>query len=581
MNDKTTDKRISSIISSVDKGTKEPDKQFLQKLRERSALEFASNSARSSKKLAKTINFSKWRIIMRSKIAKFATAALLITTIIFFVKHFGLPIEGTSNAFGGMIESMKKMPWVHCLTTFTGSGEKIYERWYGLEAGISASKDYKEADLLFINARENNEYFFKEDEQKIYYSQIDERVRPNGYVPDSAFELVEEMAKYIDEYASEITHKKIILDNREVEIITADARTNEESIFNEIELVLDVRKNLLLRVRTDYKDVHAYVLASEPEETKKQWLDSRKDRVTIYDYPDTGPNSIYDLGAPSDAEVIVSTLPIEIRKIIEKINSLRESMLTRYAAIAISGDTDTLPTSPEGLRSAAFFYNNDHSIYSIWRRGDSIRFSQGYFPISENVQAGQDFSKNLEFWVEQIAPVREFIIKPENDNKYRQYFWENVGTNIRSEYKIHKSHLYQGAEFLIENCWPRIVVPLQTAMQWSIENLNVAAGKQLIMITRKTDTTTEKWYINPGKNDICQKHELYRSNGTLAYCKEILEYATTKSGQFYPRNIRMIRYNQEKNKLVQETATKIIYLKENPAYPDWIFDPNSFPESNQ
>jgi hypothetical protein len=78
MNDKTTDKRISSIISSVNRGTNEPDKQFLEKLREQSATEFEGYVTGSSKKLAKTINFSRWRIIMKSRITKSVAAAVII-----------------------------------------------------------------------------------------------------------------------------------------------------------------------------------------------------------------------------------------------------------------------------------------------------------------------------------------------------------------------------------------------------------------------------------------------------------------------------------------------------------------------
>lgn len=144
-----------------------------------------------------------------------------------------------------------------------------------------------------------------------------------------------------------------------------------------------------------------------------------------------------------------------------------------------------------------------------------------------------------------------------------------------------KYHLFQADEFLIENCWPRIVVPRQKAMQWSIKNVEGQTGEKLILVTRDLDTTTEKWYINPEKNYICQKQEILRSDGTLVFVKEILDYVATQTGQFYPRKIQITRYNRKNNQQASETATKIICLTENPEYPDWIFDPNSFPESDQ
>lgn len=522
-----------------------------------------------------------WSNIMKSKITKIAAAAVIIIAILIVIHYSGGSIDGAGVALADTIQAMKKMPWVHFKTTALDNGDNILESWYGLDSRIFASKQYKEAKLLYINAKENTEYTYKEKEGVIYYSQIDDSVHSGDYVPDSAFAIVESMVDYMSKYATEINRRTIILDNKEVELITATAGANEESIFNTLELTRDIRENLILSIKMDYKDIPEYMLANVPEEIREQRRNSRIDTITIFDYPATGPGSIYDLGAPEDAEIIVSSLPEEIQKMIVKLNNLRETTLTRYVAIEVSGDSDTLPTSPEGLRNAAFFYNNDHSIYSIWRKGDLVRFSQGYFPISEKVQAGEDFSKNVEFWVEQISPVREFIIIPKEGNQYRQYYWENIGTNIRSEHEINKYNLYQADEFLIENCWPRIVVPRQKAMKWSIENVKGRSGEQLVLIKRDTDTTTEKWYINPEKSYICQKHELLRSDGTPVYVKEILDYAATQSGQFYPRKIQMTRYNQKSNQQASETATKIICLKENPEYPDWIFDPASFPGSEQ
>jgi len=569
------------LLSSVDRGTNEPDKQFLNKLKEQSKTEFLAFSTDGNKQSEKTIPISTWRIIMKSRITKLAAAAVIIIGILFAINHIGGSIDGTNTAFADMIETMKKQPWVHSSTTSVESGENILERWYGLESGISISKDYREATLLYINTQENREYTYKEKEGVIYYSQIDDSVRPSGNVPDSAFALVESMVNYINKYASEVNREVIIQDNREVELITATARMNEESIFHTLELTRDIQKNHMLSVKIDYKDPPKYILSKESEEIREQWRNSRIDSITKFDYPASGPGSIYDLGVPKDADIVVSSLPSEIQEMIVKLNSLRETTLTRYVAIAISGDSDTLPTSPEGLRNTAFFYNNDRSIYSIWRSGDFVRFSQGYFPVSENIPAIDDLSGNIEFGFQEIAPIREFIIQPEKGNQYHQYCWENIGINIRAEKTKHISYLYESDEFLIENCWPKIGVPHQQAMKWSIEYIDGQADDKLIMITRELDITTEKWYINPDKNYICQKHELFHSDGAPFKIKEILEYATTKSGKYYPRKIQMKKFRQQDNQKVHETATKIIYLKENPDYPDWIFDPDSFPESDQ
>jgi hypothetical protein len=80
-NDKQIDKRISSMLSSVNQDTNEPDKQFLEELRKQSTAEFLAHSTDSNQP-EKTIPIPKWRIIMKSPIAKLAAAAIIIAAAI-------------------------------------------------------------------------------------------------------------------------------------------------------------------------------------------------------------------------------------------------------------------------------------------------------------------------------------------------------------------------------------------------------------------------------------------------------------------------------------------------------------------
>ena len=59
-NDKQTEKRISSMLSSVDSRINEPDRQFLDKLKGQSTAEFLANSTDSNQQSETTIPISKW-----------------------------------------------------------------------------------------------------------------------------------------------------------------------------------------------------------------------------------------------------------------------------------------------------------------------------------------------------------------------------------------------------------------------------------------------------------------------------------------------------------------------------------------
>ena len=96
-------------MSSVDRGTNEPDKKFLQKLQERSASEFMANSARGSKKLGKTINISKWRIIMKSRITKLTAAAVIIIALLIGIDQIGGSLDITGVAWGEVVKKVEQI----------------------------------------------------------------------------------------------------------------------------------------------------------------------------------------------------------------------------------------------------------------------------------------------------------------------------------------------------------------------------------------------------------------------------------------------------------------------------------------
>jgi len=81
-NDEHKDKRILSMLFSVDRVTNEPDKQFLDELKKQSTAEFLAYSTDSNKQSEKTIPISKWRTIMKSPITKLAAAAVIIAAVI-------------------------------------------------------------------------------------------------------------------------------------------------------------------------------------------------------------------------------------------------------------------------------------------------------------------------------------------------------------------------------------------------------------------------------------------------------------------------------------------------------------------
>ena len=108
-NDKQTDKRISSLLSAVDHGAKEPDRQFMDKLKEQSTAEFLAHSADGNKKSEKTIPISKWRIIMKSRITKLAAVAVIIIAPLIGINQFGGSFDMTGVAWGEVAKKVEQI----------------------------------------------------------------------------------------------------------------------------------------------------------------------------------------------------------------------------------------------------------------------------------------------------------------------------------------------------------------------------------------------------------------------------------------------------------------------------------------
>ncbi len=143
-NDKRTDKRISSLFSSVDRWTDEPDRQFLGTLRERSTAEFLTSSVGPNRK-SQMATIQIWRIIMNNKITKLATASVIAVGVA------GLPLSllhnGASTAWAieetiKTLENIKAMKLVGKMTQWAG-GVADVTIWAAADANGEQSEYFR------------------------------------------------------------------------------------------------------------------------------------------------------------------------------------------------------------------------------------------------------------------------------------------------------------------------------------------------------------------------------------------------------------------------------------------------------
>jgi len=121
-NDKQKDKRMSLLLSAVDYGANEPDRQFLDKLKEQSAAEFLAVSMDGNKQSEKTIPISRWKIIMKSRITKLAAAAVTIIIVVLSVTVLDKSIP-SAYALEQTMKAYEGLRYVHIKDFVDGESE--------------------------------------------------------------------------------------------------------------------------------------------------------------------------------------------------------------------------------------------------------------------------------------------------------------------------------------------------------------------------------------------------------------------------------------------------------------------------
>jgi len=132
-NDKHEDKRMSLLLSAVDHRANEPDRRFLDKLKEHSTAKFLAFSTDGNKQSERNVSISIWRIIMKSRITKFAAAAVVIVAVILGFNITGGP-DLASVTWAGMIERIKNAETITWKTTSAEGGTTTTSRYMVLES---------------------------------------------------------------------------------------------------------------------------------------------------------------------------------------------------------------------------------------------------------------------------------------------------------------------------------------------------------------------------------------------------------------------------------------------------------------
>jgi len=522
---------------------------------------------------------------MKSKITKLAAAAIIIAFML--ITYLGnVTLDLTSTAFAQMTEAMKKKPWLHAISQFYGDQEmKWSESWYSFAQKIVARKD-TDGTASYLDLLNNKEYIYNPTTDIVTVT-----YRPNDNADlilrsESPWKVVETMIETFE--AQGAVHKCRNGQYQSKDVYIYDLIMSEKSHGKaEIKIISDRDKNLLLVWEV------------------KSWNPQRElitDAKVSFDYPEKGPEDIYELGVPKTAKVIDNSPTHELLEVLETYQACRENIPSRYIMIVVDG----IPTAE------IFYNNNQQQRMEKYKSYDVRKFSQE----RENIilGMGKTFDSQLKWWTQ--PALSKYGIRLRGLEIYDGEFFYRLEENdveLTIAEKRRPSRKPALGQDLVRIGWPKH--PLSTTYKvtkvaiveddYSKDNdlICIEMLRDGLRLKNKVTSLSARWrfYLNPKRDYICHKREFnYRLKAPwqsdpnwldgidlenvekdTSYISEVKEYGRTASGKWYPKKIENRRLEFKEDGTTKESISiDTIYLNENPQFPDGIFDPENLPKAN-
>ncbi|NLW82842.1 MAG: hypothetical protein GXY41_00310 [Phycisphaerae bacterium] len=423
-----------------------------------------------------------WRKNMKSKAAQGAIAAMVIIGVLFGIYQITGSIDGAAPAFADVVNNVLAQKWVYMFEEDRNSGMIAAEWWYN-------PREQK----VFLKSKEQNGAAIidlKRNEMIQYHSGT---IRIHSFIDD-----IEEARKQVGEVLPMINGLLEPQEHKGAVITQKRARYNGISAWlYEIELTypnggpFTTQHKWLVDTQTDLPIVCEYSTRVES-------------RRYAFDYTDIGPEDIYALGVPGDAEIEDYRPNSETRGLIDTINQVKAEQYQSYAAII--ADHDGLPE------------------YFIVRQGDRRRWEEfDTFGLSTEekehyLQGIGDSFDSLYQWIlnPQNAVLRESISIGDSNFEY------NVGWSANKEgYFSMNTHPEPEEDDEFERfCWDGMPYGTIIEDEYSRENGVICVENEY-----------NKRYYDPGHNYLCVR-EIRKERDYLG--RDLPEFEVTPGGILYP-----------------------------------------------
>jgi hypothetical protein len=230
-----------------------------------------------------------WRKIMKSRITKLATAAVILITAYVVLHQPGSSIDVASVTFAQITENMEQVPWLHAVAeakqaTGTEMVDIRFEVWFCIERQLSAVKD-SSGKVIFQDELEHISQAYDPNTETITILR-DKGLNWNKNL-SSVRDIPGAMIKVYEEAGEKVVRETGKYKGKDVLIFRMSAFLGGRDLW--VEMAVDTERQVIVFISQKAFDKDGKLT----EEVNAH-----------FDYPETGPESIYDVGVPASTKIV-------------------------------------------------------------------------------------------------------------------------------------------------------------------------------------------------------------------------------------------------------------------------------------
>ena len=230
-----------------------------------------------------------WRKIMKSRLTKLATAAVILITAYVVLHQPGGSIDVASVTFAQIRENMTAMPWLHAVAEVkqeagTEMSNIRYEVWLCIERQLSAIKE-SNGKVIFQDDLEHISQAYDPNTETITILS-DKGLNWNKNL-SSVGDIPGAMIKAYEEAGEKVVRETGKYKGKDVLIFKMSAFLDGRDIW--VEMAVDAKMQVVVFINQKAFDKDGKL----NEEVNAH-----------FDYPETGPETIYDVGVARSAKIV-------------------------------------------------------------------------------------------------------------------------------------------------------------------------------------------------------------------------------------------------------------------------------------